>query len=202
MVNVHGKRFFKESSEEGFYGRMTEAGMRQPGGVYWVVFDQWVLDHVGTPVYAGITERNMAQFRDIDNCVKMKADTPEALARLAGVDVENLVATMARFNGDVEKYGYDTEFQRKYQFGESRPIRKLEPPYYAVKCVTCTTSFKGGLKVDADMRVIDNFEEPIGGLYAAGEVAGGLWGMSYTLGVMTSGAMAQGIIAGKSAAKY
>lgn len=202
MVNVHGKRFFKESSEEGFYGRMTEAGMRQPGGVYWVVFDEWVLDHVGTPVYAGITERNMAQFRDIDNCVKVKADTPEDLAKLAGVDVENFVATMARFNGDIEKHGYDTEFDRKYQFGESRAIRKLEPPFYAVKCVTSTTSFKGGLKVDADMRVIDNYDDPISGLYAAGEVAGGLWGKSYTLGVMTSGAMAQGVIAGKSAVRY
>jgi fumarate reductase flavoprotein subunit len=194
MVNVNGKRFYKESSEEGFYGRMTEAGMRQPGGVYWVVFDQWILDHVGTS--------QVAHFRDIDNCVKVKADTPEELAGLAGFDAEAFKATMARYNGDVEAHGYDTEFGRKYQFGEARPVQTLKPPYYAAKCVTSTTSLKGGLKVDAEMRVIDHFGEPILGLYAAGEVAGGLWAKSYMLAVMTSGAMGQGIIAAKSAVKY
>jgi fumarate reductase flavoprotein subunit len=201
MVNVHGTRFYKESSEEGFYGRMTEAAMRQPGHVYWVIFDQWILDHVGTSQVKGTIERNMAHFRDVDNCAKVKADTPEELAKLAGVDVEGFKATMARYNGDIEKYGYDTEFNRKYQFGEARPVQKLNPPFYAAKCVTSTTSFKGGIKVDPDMRVIDNFGDAIPGLYAAGEVAGGLWGTSYMLAVMTSGAMAQGVIAARSAVK-
>jgi fumarate reductase flavoprotein subunit len=201
MVNVHGKRFFKESSEEGFYGRMTEAGIRQPGGVYWVVFDQWVLDHVGTSDIPGMIERNMAHFRDIDNCAKVKADTPEELGKLAGFDPANFKATLARYNGDIDKLGYDTEFERKYQFGFTRPVQKLTPPFYAAKCVTSTTSFKGGVKIDPGMHVIDNYDEPIPGLYAAGEVAGGLWSKSYMLAVMTSGAMAQGIIAAKNAIK-
>jgi len=202
MINVDGERFFKESSDEGFYGRMTEAGMRQPGNVYWVVFDQWVFDHVGTSQVKGTIERNMAHFRDIDWCVKVKADTPEDLAKQAGFNPDNFKKTLARYNGDIEKHGYDTVFDRHYQFGAARPVQALNPPYYAIKAVTSTTSVKGGLKVDEEMRVIDQYGDAIPGLYAAGETAGGLWTNSYMLAVMTSGAMAQGIIAAKSALKY
>jgi fumarate reductase flavoprotein subunit len=143
----------------------------------------------------------MAHFRDIDNCAKVKADTPEELAKKAGFNVEGFKATMARYNGDIEKHGYDTEFDRKYQFGFERPVQKLNPPFYAVKCVTSLTSMKGGLKVDPNCHVVDNYGDFIPGLYAAGEVAGGLWAKSYMLAVMTSAAMAQGILAAKSAIK-
>ena len=201
MVNVNGERFFMESSAEGFYGRMTEAGMRQPGGVYWVVFDQNILDHVGTSQVKGTIERNMAHFRDIDNCAKVKADTLEELAKKSGINVDNFVKTVNKYNDDIDKVGYDTVFNRKYQFGTARPIWKLNPPFYAAKCVTSTTSFKGGLKIDPDGRVLNYYDEPIPSLYAAGEVAGGLWSKSYMLAVMTSGAMAQGVIAAKSVVK-
>jgi len=201
MVNVYGKRFFQESSKEGFYGRMTEAGMRQPGGVYWVVFDQWVFDHVGTSQVKGTIERNMAHFKDIDDCVKVKSNDPEELAKLAGFDPKSFKETLAKYNSDIEKLGYDTEFDRRYQFGEARPVQPLKPPYYAAKCVTCTTSFKGGVKIDPDCRVIDQYGDVIKGLYAAVEVAGGLWTHSYMLAVMTSAAMAQGILAAEAALK-
>ena len=108
---------------------------------------------------------------------------------------------MARNHGDIDMFGYCTAVGRQYQFGMERAVQKLNPPYYAAKCVTSTTSFKGGLKIDADCRVIDNYGEPIPGLYAGGEVAGGLWAKSYMLAVMTSGSMGQGIIAGKNALK-
>jgi fumarate reductase flavoprotein subunit len=201
MVNIYGKRFFMESSEEGFYGRMTEAAHRQPGGYYWVIFDQWILDNVGTSQVKGTIERNMAHFRDIDNCAKVKANTPEELAKLAGFDVDNFKATLSKYNSDIEKYGYDTDFDRKYQFGAARKINKLNPPYYAAKCVTSITSVKGGIKQDSEMRVIDNYNDPIPALYAVGEAAGGLWSKSYILATMTSVAMGQGIIAAKNVIK-
>jgi len=201
MVNVNGERFFMESSAEGFYGRMTEAGMRQPGGVYWVILDQNVFDHVGTSQVKGTIERNMAHFKDIDNCAKVKADTLEELAKKSGINVENFVKSVKKYNSDIDSVGYDTVFGRKYQFGTNRPIWKLNPPYYAIKCVTCTTSFKGGVKIDADCRVLNHYDDPIPSLYAAGEVAGGLWSHSYMLAVMTSGSMAQGVIAAKAVVK-
>ena len=80
-------------------------------------------------------------------------------------------------------------------------IRIDPPPYHAVKCVTSTTSFKGGLKINGKCQVLDNFGDPIPGLYAGGEVSGGLHTKTYLLGVMTSGAMTQGIIGARSAVK-
>ena len=153
MVNVDGERFFMESSAEGFYGRMTEAGMRQPGGVYWVILDQNVFDHVGTSQVKGTIGRNMAHFKDIDDCAKVKADTLEELAKKSDINVTNFEKTVEKYNSDIDSVGYDTVFGRKYQFGTARPIEKLTPPFYAIKCVTSTTSFKGGIKIDGDCHV-------------------------------------------------
>ncbi len=60
---------------------------------------------------------------------------------------------------------------------------------------------KGGLKINGRSQVINQYDEVIPGLYAAGEVTGGLHTKSYLLGVMSSSAMTQGIIAGRNAAK-
>ena len=60
---------------------------------------------------------------------------------------------------------------------------------------------KGGLKINDRSQVINQYDEVIPGLYAAGEVTGGLHTKSYLLGVMSSGAMTFGIIAGRNAAQ-
>jgi fumarate reductase flavoprotein subunit len=70
-----------------------------------------------------------------------------------------------------------------------------------VRCVTSTTSMKGGLKINGRGQVINQYGEPIPGLYAAGEVTGGLCTRTYLLGVMTSASASQGLVAGKNAAK-
>ena len=199
MVNVHGKRFCDESSSEGFYGRMTEAGMRQPGGVYWVVFDETIKGNVG--VRPGYKDERKDHIHDIERCRKYKADTVEDLAKQTGVDVKGLKETMNKFNSDIDKVGYDTEFGRKFQLGHARPLEKFTPPLYAIKCVTSTTSMKGGLKINERCQVINNYGEPIPSLYAGGEVTGGLYTKSYILGTMTTFSMAQGIVAGRNAAK-
>jgi len=198
MVNVNGQRFHSEASAEGYYGKMTSAGMKQPGGVYWVIFDEKIMGNIGTNEQG---EKNQMHVKDIEHCHRYKADTAEELARMAGFDPEGFKESLSRYNSDIDSVGYDTVFGRKYQMGEARPIEKLTPPFYAVKCVTCTTSLKGGLKIDAGCKVINNYGEAIPGLYAAGEVAGGLWAESYMLAVMTSAAMTQGIIAARNAVK-
>ena len=60
---------------------------------------------------------------------------------------------------------------------------------------------EGGIKINEFCQVIDNYGKVIPGLYAGGEVTGGLYTKSYILGTMTTFAMAQGIIAGRNAAK-
>jgi flavocytochrome c len=199
MVNVDGNRFHMESSEEGYYGKMTGAAMKQPGGVYWVVFDEKIMGNIGR--IEGTNERNPMHIKDIERCKRMKANTIDELVKMSGVNAAGFKAAIEKYNGDIDKVGYDTVYGRKYQMGMARPIEKINPPYYAVKCVTCTTSMKGGLKINGKCQVINNYGEAIPGLYAGGEVAGGLWTTSYMLAVMTSGAATQGIIAAENAIK-
>ena len=198
MVNVNGKRFHAESSAEGFYGRMTEAGMRQPGAVYWVLFDDKIRNNIGR--IEGTDDRNMEHVKDVEKCKKVTADTVEELAEKAGIDAPGLKETIEKYNSDIDSVGYDTVFGRKGQMGEARALEKITPPFYAIKCVTCTTSMKGGLKINGRCQVINPYGEALPGLYAAGEVSGGLHTKSYLLAVMSSSAMTQGIIAGRNAA--
>ena len=199
MVNVHGKRFHDESSSEGFYGRLSEAGMRQPGGVYWVLFTDSILENVGRIRDTG---RDMGHVKDIEKCKKIKVNTLEELSEKTGVNLKGLKESIAKYNSDIDNPGYDTEFGRRYQRGmNKRPLVKIIPPLYAIKCITSLTSMKGGLRIDEHCRVIDYYDNAIPGLYAAGEATGGLYTKSYILGTMTSFSMAQGIVAGKSAAK-
>ena len=199
MVNVHGKRFHDESSSEGFYGRMTEAAMRQPGNVYWVLFNEEIMNNIGTCAVEGEISRNMEHVRDIEKCKRIFADTLDELAEKAGIDAAGLKESIEKYNSDVDNSGYDTVCGRKHQMGEARPLVKITPPYIAIKCVTCTTSMKGGLKINGKGQVLNNYDEVIPGLYAAGEVAGGLHTKTYLLGIMSSAAFSQGIIAGRSA---
>jgi len=194
MVNVDGKRFHNESSAEAFYGPMTASGMRQPGAVYWIVFDDSMKKNV--------IKDSEAHLATIEKCKQYKANTIEEVAKSAGIDAKALKETFEKFNSDVETAGYDTVFGRRFQFGTERPLVKIEvPPFYAIKCVTSTTSMKGGLKINGRSQVINQYGEVIPGLYAVGEVTGGLHTKSYLLGVMSSSAMTQGIIAGRNAVK-
>ena len=195
MVNVDGKRFHDESCSEGFYGFMTGAGMRQPGGVYWVVYNDRIIEEM---------RKNAAkvQAKDIEKCKRYKANTIEELGKSAGIDAKGLRETVDKYNSDIDSEGYDIVFGRKFQFGLERPLVKIDtPPFYAIKCVTSTTSLKGGLKINTKCQVLNQYGEIISGLYAAGETTGGLHTKSYLLGVMSSGSFTQGIIAAKNAVK-
>ena len=195
MVNVDGKRFHDESCSEGFYGPMTGAGMRQPGGVYWIVYNGRISENVRE-------NEDEGHVAAVDKSKKYEADTIEGLAKSAGIDAKGLKETIDKYNGDIDSEGYDTVLGRKFQWGSTRPLVKIETfPFYAVKCVTAITSMKGGLKINACGQVLNQYDEVIPGLYAAGEVTGGLNTKMYLLGVMSSGSMTFGIIAGKNAAK-
>ncbi len=191
MVNVHGKRFYAESSIDSFYGPMTGAGMRQPEG-YWVVYNDRIKGEID----------NKRELRWLEKCKQYKADTIEEVAKSAGIDAKGLKETIDRYNSDLDIVGYDTVFGRKSQFAPEKPLVKIDmPPFYIIKCVTSITSLKGGLKINGRSQVMNRYGEIILGLYAAGEVTGGLHTRTYLLGIMSSASMTFGIIAGRTAAK-
>jgi flavocytochrome c len=133
------------------------------------------------------------------------ANTVEDLEKILDIAPGALKKTIDEYNSDIERYGYDRQFGRK-QLGmvdASEPPVKLDtPPYYAIKCKVCLTSMKGGLKINARSQIIDQFGDVIPGLYACGEIIGGLMGKPahYYTGAMTLSAFVLGRIAGDNAA--
>jgi fumarate reductase flavoprotein subunit len=128
------------------------------------------------------------------------ASTIEELAKMLELDPKALKATVDEYNSDIQKYGVDKKFGRNQQ-GMAEPGKSPRlinnPPYYGIKCKICLTSMKGGLKINGKTQVLNHFGEVIPGLYAAGEIAGGLMGIPshYYTGTMTLQAFVQGYIA-------
>ena len=128
----------------------------------------------------------------------VKADTLEELAALMGVDAANLTATIAEYNrhctgGDLE--GQPDEFGRTL-FGA--PIDN--GPFYAGARVPTVHHTMGGCRIDTSCRVYNENGEIVQGLYAAGEVAGGIHGTNRLGGNALTDTIVFGRIAGASAA--
>jgi len=199
MVNKYGKRFYNEGMVEGYYGFMTKAGMSQPDGLYYVIYDGQVENEIGSYPFKGETRRNAEHIKDLELCHRHYGSTPEELATKLGIDPANFAATIKKYNDDLDKNGVDSDFQRKPGMG--RPAHSFHAPFIGIHAVTSSTSAKGGIKVNAKGQVINQFGEVIPGLYAAGETTGGLWHKSYLLALLSSGSCTQGYVAGKNLSK-
>ncbi len=191
FVNINGKRFSDEGMRVKFYGLVTEEGMKQPEHVWFGIVDDKM-------------KKTTLRPEMMHKAKPVQADTLEELAKKMGIDPAGLRATVDKYNHDLETLGYDSEFDRRTQEGcEGKPIKVDQPPYYGYKCTGATSSFKGGIKINAKAQVVNQYGEVIPGLYAAGELTGGLWGNdgTYLPCTMVSASMTFGRIAGKNAAK-
>ncbi len=189
FVNVDGKRFSDEGMRLKFYGMVSEEGMKQPGHVWFAIID----DKMKT---ATLRPEMMHKAKPV------QADTIEDLAKKMGIDPAGLKATVEKYNHDLDTFGYDSEFDRRTQEGcEGKPIKLDKPPYYGYKCTGATSSFKGGIKINPKMQVVNQYGEVIPGLYAAGELTGGLWGndSTYLPCTMVTVSMTFGRLAAKNA---
>ena len=123
----------------------------------------------------------------------IKADTLEELAEKIGRDPAELVATVERYNEMCEK-GVDEDFGRP-----AENLAKIEKaPYYAVAITSTLVATTGGAKRDTAGRVLDWNENPIPGLYEAGEL-GSYVSNLYQNGVFLSEAMLSGRAAAQTA---
>ena len=198
MVNATGRRFVDEGADfrNYTYARYGRVILEQPGQFAWQIFDQKV-KHL---------QRDEYNIRQI---TKVTADTIEELAeKLDGVDSEAFVDEIARYNAAVRQ---DVEFNPNVKDGrrtEGLAIDKSnwantvdEPPYEGY-AVTCGVTFTfGGLRINEEGEVLDTDHKPIRGLFAAGELVGGLFYFNYPGGSgLTSGSVF-GRLAGASAAR-
>lgn len=186
FVNTEGKRFVDEGARR---DTMTLALFKQPGAKLWIIVD--------AHSYPQGTKKN--NFNEsIDDLVAagraFKGETLEELAKNIGVPPENLVATVADFNKHVASKKPDAFGRTLF----SEPLDK--GPFYAGARIPTVHHTMGGIKIDKETHVIDVNGKIIPGLYAAGEVTGGIHGTNRLGGNALTDITVFGRIAGKNAA--
>ncbi|MCG0276190.1 MAG: flavocytochrome c [Thermosediminibacteraceae bacterium] len=185
FVNKEGKRFVAEDARRDV---MTNALFKQPDALMYVISD-----HKSFP--KGKTSFNEDPNDLIAKGKVIKADTIEELARKINVPPENLKAT-------VEKYNKAVEQNKDEEFGKKLLGFKIDtPPFYASARKPTVHHTMGGVEIDTKARVIGKDGKPIPGLYAAGEVTGGIHGANRLGGNALADVIVFGRIAGESAAK-
>lgn len=203
VVNVDGERFVNEGydSTEMTYSKYGKHALFQPERMVFQLFDA---TGYKTLIEGGI-------FHDYINAQYTKAETIEELAEKLGIPVENLVKTVADYNnstghpgGNNHWYQYTDQKEDAHTEGLALPKSSCafpldKPPFYAF-AVECGITFTyGGLKSNRRGQVLDTADAPIEGLYASGEIIGGIFYQNYAgaCGQLTGAVFAY--IAGKNA---
>lgn len=120
----------------------------------------------------------------------VKADTLKGLATAITIAPDGLVATFESWNEDVKK-GYDSTFEKPPTM--LLPVSKT--PFYAVELGPAIIGMTfAGLRIDDKARVLNSAGRPIAGLYAAGELAGGLIGWIYSGGGVSIGMQLHSVV--------
>ncbi len=182
MVNQEGNRFIDELETRDV---ASAAVIAQEGSYAYLVFDQ-------------VQRENLSAIESyVSNGLTVQADTIEELAALIGADAENLAAAVEGWNTAVET-GVDEAFGRT----TGMDVAILEAPYYAIQISPGIHHTMGGVMIDTETQVIDTEGEVIPGLFAAGEVTGGIHGANRIGGNAVADIVIFGRIAGQQSAAY
>lgn len=179
LVNPQALRFTDDSKYNN-----TKAAGAQTDGIYYMVGDKTMYEKVGAERIADFASRG----------ILFTADSLEETATLAGLDPVTLQETVDTFNGYVDA-GEDPDFHRTSFKGKVE-----EGPFVIVKMETAFHLSLGGLLTDTDAHVIKNDGSIINGLYAAGDVTGGIEGVVHQSADNMSAVIYYGKVAGKNAA--
>ena len=179
LVNAEGKRFYDEVSTR---DKVSAAIIAQPEKSAWLVVDQSMVDK--SAVIAGY----------IKSGYTVTGATYEELAKAMGVDEATFVSTMNTWNQAVEAKS-DAEFNRT---SFANPLTAA--PYYAIKITPAVHHTMGGIVINPKAEVLNEKGEVISGLFAAGEVTGGVHGANRLGGNAVADFVVFGRISGQSAA--
>ncbi|MGY6268702.1 FAD-dependent tricarballylate dehydrogenase TcuA [Achromobacter denitrificans] len=187
VVNADGRRFVDEGLDfrNYTYSGMGARVLAQPGAVAWQVFDAKT---------AGLLPD---EYR-VRHATRLQADTLEGLAaQMEGISPRGFLQTVREFNESIDqsvpfnpavKDGRATRGLAVPKSNWAHPIDTGPFVAYAVTCgITCTYA---GVKVNPDGQVLDGEDRPLPGLYAAGEMVGGLYYVKYAGGIgLTAGSV-------------
>ena len=179
LVNAEGKRFYDEVSTR---DKVSAAIIEQTDKSAWLVVDQAMVDK--SAVIAGY----------IKSGYTVTGATYEELAKAMGVDEATFTSTMNTWNQAVEAKS-DAEFGRT---SFANPLTTA--PYYAIKITPAVHHTMGGIVINPKAEVLNEKGEVISGLFAAGEVTGGVHGANRLGGNAVADFTVFGRIAGQSAA--
>src|SRR5689334_3321460 len=199
MINANGERFCDEGADfrNYTYAKYGRVVLEQPGMFAWQVFDNKLVP-------------NLRDEYRIKQVTKVRANTLEELVqKMEGVNPERALQTIKEYNAAVQK---DRPYNMAIKDGrctvglkinKSNWANTIEDPPFEAYGVTCGVTFSfGGLKINTDGEVQDTGNSTIPGLYAAGELVGGIFYHNYPGGTgLTSGSVF-GKLSGTSAAAY
>ena len=200
VVNQEGNRFCNETESN---PAVREVALEeQPGAVQYDIFTDKIIEDLRTATGAYFYDAYFAEEGQPGAHVKVTAGSIEELAQKIGVPAENLAATVEAYNAAVEAGGTD-EFGRLYDGTKTAyniAVNKIEgDTYYAVPLHALCVMTLGGITANENMQVLDENGTPIPGLYAAGEVVGGIWGKFVSGGTGVMGPIVFGKIAARHA---
>lgn len=195
QVNVNGLRFLDEGADfrPFIYAKYGTLLFQEPQGTAWQIFD------------AKVTDRLPAEYRTSGSAVT--ANSVEELADKLSIPA--LTRTIGEFNAAVQE-----EIPLDFSIRDSRGTvgiippksnwaQKIDKPPFLACQVGCGITYSfGGLKINTRAQVLDGEGEPIPGLYAAGEIVGGIWYKNYTGGGGIANNVVFGRIAGANAAGH
>ncbi|MDH3702749.1 MAG: FAD-dependent tricarballylate dehydrogenase TcuA [Alphaproteobacteria bacterium] len=197
MVNGDGKRFVDEGADfrNYTYAKYGKVILDQPGQFAWQIFDQKVVDLLRD------------EYR-IKRMTKVTGNTFEELAaKLEGVNAEQCVKTLNEYNAAVmtdvrfNPAVLDGRGTKGLEVPKTNWANLLDEPPYEAYAITCGVTFTfGGLRINNDGAVLDTDLQAIPGLYAAGELVGGLFYFNYAGGTGLMNGSVFGKIAGAAAA--
>ena len=197
LINASGKRFVDEGADfrNYTYAKYGRVVLEQPGQFAWQVFD-------------GKVRHLLRDEYRIRQVTKVSANGIEEFAqKLEGVNAAEFLKTVKEWNAAVR---IDVPFNPTIKDGrrtqglavdKSNWANVIDTPPFEGYAVTCGVTFTfGGLRINTGAAVLDTDQQPIRGLYAAGELVGGLFYFNYPGGTGLMSGAVFGKIAGGSAA--
>ena len=181
LVNNDGNRFVNELETRDV---VSAAILAQPNEESWLVFD------------TAVRESLSAIEKYINEGIIVEANTIEELAEKTGINKENLVATMNKY-ASMQEAGEDSEFGRK-----SMEVPLTKAPFFAGLAKPAIHHTMGGVKINKETQVLKEDGSVIPGLYAAGEVVGGVHGGNRLGGNAVADIVVFGRISGDNANEY
>ncbi|MCZ7657810.1 MAG: FAD-dependent tricarballylate dehydrogenase TcuA [Xanthobacteraceae bacterium] len=197
VVNMRGERFLDEGADyrNHTYAKYGREIMKQPKRAAMQIFDAKTIGMV----------RDEYRIRQV---TKAEADSIAELAQKLEIDVEGLTRTVEDFNRACQPGNYNPSIlDGKGTKGITPPKSNwalpIDTPPYTGFVVTCGITFTfGGLRINANGEVLDLVDRPIPGLYAAGELVGGIFYENYLGGAGLMSGAVFGRLAGQSAGQH